>query len=198
MEIWKKMWVGVFSEHSVVDTETSRPITTTMTEVLGRQYGHSSTSSFSRWLTPACRKTKKLLIGPVLKDSPPSFSLSGTPVERVTAFKLLGVYCTSRVTLVVTTCRRHHDEAGASQLHFLKQLKRSGAGREICSCASMAQWSVRCWSTPARSGTQVSLSRSRKHWSRCIIYEDGEYTRCHWFQLDLTRLNRGVNNEALL
>jgi len=28
-------------------------------------------------------------------------------------------------------------------------------------CASIAQWSVRCWSrpTPARSGTQVSLSR---------------------------------------
>jgi len=37
------------------------------------------------------RKTKELLIGPVLKDPPPSVSLSGTPVERVTAFKLLRV-----------------------------------------------------------------------------------------------------------
>jgi len=41
------------------------------------------------------RKTKELLIGPVLKDPSPSVSLSGTPVERVTAFKLLGVYVAS-------------------------------------------------------------------------------------------------------
>ena len=37
------------------------------------------------------RKTKEMQIGPVLKDPPPSVSLSGAPVDRVTVFKLLGV-----------------------------------------------------------------------------------------------------------
>jgi len=35
------------------------------------------------------RKTKEMLIGPVLKDPPPSVSLSGAPVDHVTVFKLL-------------------------------------------------------------------------------------------------------------
>ena len=51
------------------------------------------------------RKTKEMLIGPVLKDPPPSVSMSGTPVDRVTVFKLLGVHEQPKV---VATCRRHH------------------------------------------------------------------------------------------
>jgi len=43
------------------------------------------------------RKTKELLIGSVVKDPPSPVNLSGTSVERVTTFKLLGLY-TSRVT----------------------------------------------------------------------------------------------------
>jgi len=38
------------------------------------------------------RKTKGMLIGAVLKDPPPYVTLSDTPVERVTSFKLMGVY----------------------------------------------------------------------------------------------------------
>ena len=34
------------------------------------------------------RKMKELLIGSVIKDPPPPVSLNGTPVERVTTFKL--------------------------------------------------------------------------------------------------------------
>ena len=37
------------------------------------------------------RKTKELLIG----SAPPPVSLNGTPVERVTTFKLLGVHVAS-------------------------------------------------------------------------------------------------------
>jgi len=37
------------------------------------------------------RKTKELLIGSVIKDPPPPVSLNGTPVERVTTFKLPSV-----------------------------------------------------------------------------------------------------------
>ena len=35
------------------------------------------------------RKTKELLIGPILSNAPLPVSLSGKPVERVTALKLL-------------------------------------------------------------------------------------------------------------
>ena len=38
------------------------------------------------------RKTKEILFGPILKDPPLSVTLKGTPVERVTTFKLLGVH----------------------------------------------------------------------------------------------------------
>jgi len=41
------------------------------------------------------RKTKEMLIGPVLKDPPPAVSLSGAPVDGVTVFKLLGVHVAS-------------------------------------------------------------------------------------------------------
>ena len=41
-------------------------------------------------------KTKEILIGSILKDLPLSVTLSGTLVDRVTTFKLLGV--TSRRT----------------------------------------------------------------------------------------------------
>jgi len=57
-------------------------------------------------------KTKDLLIGPVLKDPPPSVSLSGTPVERVTVFQLLqGVHVASDLKWL-QQCRRHHIEGG--------------------------------------------------------------------------------------
>ena len=41
------------------------------------------------------RKTKDMLVGAIIKDPPPFDTLSGTPVERVTSFKLLGVYVAS-------------------------------------------------------------------------------------------------------
>ena len=55
-------------------------------------------------MTVNSRKTKEMLIEQILKDPPPSVSLSGTPVDRVTVFKLLGVHVASNLA----TCRRHH------------------------------------------------------------------------------------------
>jgi len=78
------------------------------------------------------RKTKEMLIGPVLKDPPPPVSLSGAPVDGVTVFKLLGVHVASDLKW------SHHIDAitlkAAARLHFLKQLKRSGAGRDDLQC----------------------------------------------------------------
>jgi len=52
------------------------------------------------------RKTKEMLIGPALKDPPPSVSLSGTPMDRVTVFKLLGVHVASGRNMSTPSHRR--------------------------------------------------------------------------------------------
>jgi len=39
------------------------------------------------------RKTKEMMIDPIAKEPPQILSLCGTMIDRVTAFKLLGVYC---------------------------------------------------------------------------------------------------------
>ena len=38
------------------------------------------------------RKTKEMLLGPIVKDQPPPITLRRTTVSRVSAFKLLGVH----------------------------------------------------------------------------------------------------------
>ena len=70
-------------------------------------------------------KTKEMLIGSILKDLPLFVNLSGTPVERVTTFKLLGVHVANNLKWT-----QHVDAISSkvsSRLCFLKQLKRSGA-----------------------------------------------------------------------
>jgi len=59
-----------------------------------------------------------MLVGAILKDPPPYVTLSGTPVERVTSFKLLGVYVASDLKW-----GQHVDaitSKAASHLYFLK------------------------------------------------------------------------------
>ena len=72
------------------------------------------------------------LLGLKVKDPPTSVTLSGTPVERVTTFRLLGVHVMNDLKWA------QHVEAisskAASRLHFLKQLKRSGAGQNDLLC----------------------------------------------------------------
>ena len=48
------------------------------------------------------RKTKEMLIGPVLKDPPPSVSLSGAPVDRVTSVQAAGSACCERPEVVAS------------------------------------------------------------------------------------------------
>jgi len=70
---------------------TLKYVDTTMTEVLGRSAVSSIQQSFVDELVQQAtdtgmivngRKTKELLIGPVLKDPPPSVSLSGSAATR--------------------------------------------------------------------------------------------------------------------
>jgi len=76
---------------------------TTMTEFLSRSAVSSMQLFVDELVQQATdvrmivngRKSKELLIGSVVRDPPPPVNLSGTPVERVTTFKLLGVHVAS-------------------------------------------------------------------------------------------------------
>ena len=126
------------------------------------------------WLVVSIEKTKELMIGPVLKDPPQSVSLSGTPVERVTAFKLLRVHVASNLKWSL-----HVDvitSKAAKRLHFLKQLKRSGPGRDDLLCFYGTVICPVLDYTPAPSGTQVSLCRADEGTG---VAMKTATTRCH-------------------
>ena len=70
------------------------------------------------------RKTKEMIIGPILKDPPPDLLLNDTVVDRVSTFKLIGVHVSN--DLKWTEHVRAVTSKASSRLHFLKQLKRAG------------------------------------------------------------------------
>ena len=70
------------------------------------------------------RKTKEMIIGPILKDPPPDLLLNDTVVDRVSTLKLLGVHASN--DLKWTEHVRVVTSKPSSRLHFLKQLKRAG------------------------------------------------------------------------
>jgi len=124
------------------------------------------------------RKTKELLIGSVIKDPPPPVSLNGTPVERVTTFKLLGVHIASDLKWV------QHVNAimskATSRLHFLKQLKRSGAGRDdllyfyITVIRSVLEYACPVWHSSVTAAQTKALESLQRRVMR-IIFQDSDY-----------------------
>ena len=106
---------------------------TTMTEFLSRSAVSSMQLFVDELVQQATdvgmivngRKTKELLISSAVKDLPPPVNLS---VESVKSFKLMSVHVASDLRW-----SQHIDAIASkaeSRLHFLKQLKRSGAGRD--------------------------------------------------------------------
>jgi len=160
---------------------------TTMTEVLGRSAVSSMQSFVDELVQQATdagmivngRKTKELLIGPVLKNLPPSFSLSGTPVERITVFKLLGVHVASDLKWLQHVVAIISKEA--SRLHFLKQLKRSGAGWDDLLCfygtviRPVLEYACPVWHS-SLGVAQTKALESLQHKALRITFENGDYT----------------------
>ena len=107
---------------------THKYVNDTTTEVLGRS-AVSRMQSFVDVLVQQAtdagmivngRKMKEMMIGPILISQGPTV---GTPVDRITVFKLLGVHVASNLKW-----SQHVDaitSKAATRLHFLKQLKRS-------------------------------------------------------------------------
>ena len=86
------LWPGCLTHKFVDDT--------TVTEIMNKSVASNMQSLVDELVQQATetgmivnnRKTKEMLVGSILKDPPLSVTLSGTPVERVTTFKLLGVH----------------------------------------------------------------------------------------------------------
>ena len=69
------------------------------------------------------KKTKEMLLGPIIKSHPQTLYLAGQQLERVTSFKLLGVTIANTLKwddYIAAICSK-----AAKRLHFLKLLKRS-------------------------------------------------------------------------
>ena len=106
---------------------------TTMTEILGKSADICMQSLIDELVQQSSdagmivdgRKTNEMLVGAILKDPPPYFTLSCTPVERVTSFKLLGLYVASDLKWG----QHIHAITSKAASRLLKQLKRSGAVR---------------------------------------------------------------------
>jgi len=104
----------------------------TMTEVLEKgktsnmqqtldQVQHWSSSNL---MNINCKKTKEMLLGTINKNPPPILHLNDKSIDRVEAFKLLGLMVTDTLTWNDNTsliCSK-----ASKRLHFLKLLKRSG------------------------------------------------------------------------
>ena len=121
---------------------------------------------------------KELLIGSVIKDPPPPVNLSGTPVERVMTFKLLGVHVASDLKW-----SQHIDaitSKAASRLHFLKQLKRSGAGSDllyfyVTVIRTVLEYACPVWHS-SLTAAQTKALESLQHRAMHVIFQDNDYT----------------------
>ena len=118
------------------------------------------------------KKTKEMLIGPITKNPPQQLTLSGTTVDRVDTFKLLGVHVST--DLKWTQHVNAISAKAVSRIYFLKQLKRAGAQMSDL----VHFYTAICYSpvwhsslTVAQTETLESLQK-RAFW---IIYYDGDY-----------------------
>ncbi|HEY5139657.1 MAG TPA: reverse transcriptase domain-containing protein, partial [Methylococcales bacterium] len=74
------------------------------------------------------RKTKEMLVGTLNRNPPPTLYIDSQPIERVSAFKLLGITISDSLSWeenVGNICSK-----AGKRLHFLKLLKRSGVSTE--------------------------------------------------------------------
>jgi len=160
---------------------------TTMTEVLDKS-AVSNMQSFADELVQQAteagtivngRKTKEILMGSVLcRDPPLSVILSGAPVERVTTSKLLGVHVANNLKWAQHA--RAISTKAASRLHFLKRLKRSGAGLDdlLCFCGTVVrpvlEYACPAWHSSLTAAQPKALEAIQRRAMR-IIFAHSDY-----------------------
>lgn len=108
----------------------------TLSEMLAKQEPSSMQSVMNdviKWSTTNLmkineRKTKEMLVGTLNRNPPPTLYIDSQPIERVSAFKLLGITISDSLSWeenVSNICSK-----AGKRLHFLKLLKRSGVSTE--------------------------------------------------------------------
>jgi len=127
------------------------------------------------------RKTKEMLIGSNANNQLPQLILNGTRVERVSSFKLLGVHVASNLKWT-----QHVDALSSevsTQLHFLKQLKRSGASINdlLCFYTSVVrpvlEYACPVWHSSITAGQHETLeSLQQRAAAMRIIFNHDDYT----------------------
>ena len=119
------------------------------------------------------RKTKEMIIGPILKDPPPDLLLNDTVVDRVSTFKLLGVHVSN--DLKWTSRSRRHQKCPSSHLHFLKQLKQVGCAEGdllyfyISVVRAILEYACPVWHTGLTAAQSDALESVHKRAMRIII-----------------------------
>ena len=69
-----------------------------------------------------------MILGPLAQSNIPPLTISSGAIERVTSFKLLGLYIDS--SLSWSTHIENTTKKATSRLYFLKQLKRAGVSEK--------------------------------------------------------------------
>jgi len=124
------------------------------------------------------KKTKEMLIGPIAKNPPQQLTLSGTTVDRVDTFKLLGVHVSA--DLKWTQHVNAISAKAASRIYFLKQLKRTGAQMSdlmhfyTAIVRPVLEYASPVWHSSLTVAQTETLESLQKRALR-IMYDDGDY-----------------------
>ena len=145
--------------------------------------GHSRMSQYFNnlltWSTDNCmviksKKTKEMILGTANKSPPPLLTISNSPVERVTCFKLLGINICNDLRWdahVDALCSKV-----ASRLYFLKLLKRSGLSADDLLCfyksviRSVLEYGSVVWHHHLTLAQSDKLEALQKRAVRIILY----------------------------
>jgi len=115
-----------------------------------------------------------MILGTANKSPPPLLTISNSPVERVTCFKLLGINICNDIRLdthVDALCSKI-----ASRLYFLKFLKRSGLSADdlLCFCKSVIrsvlEYGSVVWHHHLTDAQSDKLEALQKRAVRIILY----------------------------
>jgi hypothetical protein len=160
---------------------------TTMTEVLSKNSISQMQTAVEELVQQAAKtgmnvngkKTKEMLIGPIIKKPPLQLTLDGAAVDRVAVFKLLGVHVSSDLKWT-----QHVDAISAkaaSRLYFLKQLRRAGAPLSDLLCfyttvvRPVLEYACPVWHSSLTVAQSEALESLQKRALR-IIYSSDDYT----------------------
>lgn len=114
--------------HKFVDDCTLSEVVSSSTSIMQQEIDALNQWSVDNKMNINTKKTKEMLLGSFHSCQLPSLHLNGRDIERVTCYKLLGLYVTNKLKWnehVSAICAK-----ASKRLHFLKLLKRAGTPKD--------------------------------------------------------------------